>query len=83
MKENSILVAVHEGKYYKRKNDLAVGPGFLTHGLEYVTGKPAIVLGKPNSYFFNSAIPDGIAANECCMIGDVSLLFCNVESINE
>lgn len=79
MKDNSILVAIHEGKYYKRKNDLAVGPGFFTHGLEYVTGKSAIVLGKPNSHFFNLAIPEGIAPNECCMIGDVSLLFWNFE----
>lgn len=72
MKENSQLVAVHEGKYYKRADGLAIGPGCFTRGLEYVTGKKATVIGKPNPYFFNSAIPNGLSPSECCMIGDVS-----------
>lgn len=72
MKEDSKLIAVHEGKYYKRGDGLAVGPGCFTRGLEYATGKNAIVIGKPNPYFFNCAIPEGIAPHECCMIGDVS-----------
>lgn len=73
MKENSKLIAVHEGKYFKRGDGLAVGPGCFTRGLEYATGKTATVIGKPNSYFFNSAIPMGIMPQECCMIGDVSV----------
>lgn len=72
MKEDSKLIAVHEGKYYKRGDGLAIGPGCFTRGLEYSTGKTATVIGKPNPYFFNSAIPNGIAPHECCMIGDVS-----------
>lgn len=39
MKEDSKLIAVHEGKYYKRGDGLAIGPGFFTRGLEYATGK--------------------------------------------
>lgn len=27
MKEDSKLIAVHEGKYYKRGDGLAIGPG--------------------------------------------------------
>lgn len=72
MKDDSKLIAVHEGKYYKRGDGLAVGPGCFTRGLEYSTGKTATVIGKPNPYFFNCAIPDGIEPHECCMIGDVS-----------
>lgn len=46
MKENSKLIAVHEGKYFKRSDGLAVGPGCFTRGLEYATGKTATVIGK-------------------------------------
>lgn len=74
MKEDSKLVAVHEGKYFKRSDGLAVGPGCFTRGLEYATGKTATVIGKPNPYFFNCAIPAGLSPQECCMIGDVSRL---------
>lgn len=73
MKENSTLIAVHEGKYYKRGDGLAVGPGCFSRGLEYSSGKKAIVIGKPNPYFFKCAVPDGLTPEQCCMIGDVSL----------
>lgn len=73
MKENSQLIAVHEGKYFKRSDGLAVGPGCFTRGLEYSTGKKATIIGKPNPYFFNNAIPKGLSTAECCMIGDVSI----------
>lgn len=73
MKGDSELIAVHEGKYFKRTDGLAVGPGCFTRGLEYVSNKTATVIGKPNPYFFKCAIPDGILPHECCMIGDVSV----------
>lgn len=70
--EKNVLVAVHEAKYYKRNDGLAIGPGCFTRGLEYATGKKAVVIGKPNQYFFECVIPDNVAPVECCMIGDVS-----------
>lgn len=70
--KSNLLVAVHEGKYYKRSDGLAVGPGCFTKGLEYATGKKAIVIGKPNRYFFECVMPENVAPAECCMIGDVS-----------
>lgn len=73
MKDDSELIAVHEGKYFKRADGLAVGPGCFTRGLEYATSKKAIVIGKPNPYFFNCAIPATVLPHECCMIGDVSV----------
>lgn len=69
-KENK-LIAINEGKYYKRKDGLAIGAGFFVKGLEYSTGTKAILIGKPNEYFFRSAIPTNIAVEECIMIGDV------------
>lgn len=83
MQSNSQLVGVHEGKYYKQQDGLSIGPGFFTRGFEYATGKKATIIGKPNSYFFNSAIPDNIAPHECCMIGDVSVfLLCRLARYN-
>ncbi|CAD7079411.1 unnamed protein product [Hermetia illucens] len=64
------LIAIHQGKYYKRKDGLAVGPGFIVKGLEYTASTTATVIGKPTKYFFESAIPAGVAPEECVMIGD-------------
>jgi len=64
------LIAIHEGKYYKRGDGLALGPGCFTKGLEFSTGTNAIIIGKPTPYFFEAAIPPGFNADECCMIGD-------------
>lgn len=79
------LIAVHEGRYYRRSDGLAVGPGLYTRGLEYAAGTRAIVVGKPNRYFFETAIPATVQPHECCMIGDVSeergALLCNVEPV--
>jgi len=64
------LVAVHQGKYYKRNDGLALGPGCFVKGLEYATGRCAKVIGKPNEYFFKKAVPAGVKIEECIMIGD-------------
>ncbi|KAH8410426.1 hypothetical protein KR215_005521 [Drosophila sulfurigaster] len=69
------LVAVHQGKYYKRADGLALGPGCFVKGLEYATGSTATVIGKPNPYFFKSALPEGLTAEQCVMIGDVRVVF--------
>ncbi|XP_052890136.1 haloacid dehalogenase-like hydrolase domain-containing protein 2 [Anopheles moucheti] len=64
------LVAIHEGRYYKAKDGIALGPGCFVKGLEYSTGVPAVCIGKPNEYFFRSALPEDVAVEECVMIGD-------------
>lgn len=64
------LVAVHQGKYYKRSDGLALGPGCFVKGLEYATGSTATLIGKPNPYFFQSALPGGLSPEQCVMIGD-------------
>lgn len=70
--QNKPLIAIHQGKYYKQSDGLSIGPGCFIKGLEYSTGKKSIVVGKPNKYFFENAIPDGVLPEECVMIGDVS-----------
>ncbi|XP_053668212.1 haloacid dehalogenase-like hydrolase domain-containing protein 2 [Anopheles marshallii] len=64
------LVAIHEGRYYKAKDGIALGPGCFVKGLEYSTGVSAVCIGKPNEYFFRSALPEDVAVEECVMIGD-------------
>lgn len=72
LNKNHKLIAIHEAKYYKRGDGLAIGPGCFTKGLEFSSGQKAIVIGKPNPYFFEAAIPEsGVDVQECCMIGDV------------
>lgn len=67
------LIAIHEGKYYKRKDGLALGPGCFVKGLEYAAGTKSILIGKPNEYFFKSALMGTqISVEDCVMIGDVS-----------
>uniref|UniRef100_A0A1A9WGT8 Haloacid dehalogenase-like hydrolase domain-containing protein 2 n=1 Tax=Glossina brevipalpis TaxID=37001 RepID=A0A1A9WGT8_9MUSC len=64
------LIAIHEGKYYKRKDGLALGPGCFVKGLEYAAGVKSVLIGKPNEYFFKNALIDGMKVDECIMIGD-------------
>lgn len=67
------LVGIHAGKYYKRLDGLALGPGMFLKGLEYSAGCEASIVGKPNKTFFLSAIGD-FKPEECIMIGDVSFI---------
>lgn len=67
------LIAIHAGKYYKRSDGLALGPGCFVKGLEYSAQCKAELVGKPNEAFFKSAL-GGIDPKEAVMIGDVSFL---------
>lgn len=68
-------MAIHEGKYYKTGGGLALGPGAFVRGLEYASNTKATVVGKPNAYFFQSAVPSDVPLTECIMIGDVRVLY--------
>jgi len=65
------LVAIHEARYFKRSDGLALGPGAFVKGLEYSANCKAKVLGKPTPEFFMSAIAQDEPATTI-MIGDVS-----------
>jgi ribonucleotide monophosphatase NagD (HAD superfamily) len=70
--QNGRLIAINENKLVKRETDTIFGPGLVVKGLEYSSGCKAVLIGKPNAFMFESAIPVGVAAGECVMIGDVS-----------
>lgn len=54
--EGASLIAIHKARYFKRSDGLALGPGCFVTGLEYSTGKSAVVVGKPEKEFFHSAV---------------------------
>lgn len=66
------LIAIHKGRYYRRKEGLALGPGPFVTGLEYAADCRATVVGKPEKTFFTQALSDlGCSPSEAVMIGDV------------
>ncbi|XP_045464402.1 haloacid dehalogenase-like hydrolase domain-containing protein 2 [Harmonia axyridis] len=69
LQSGSKLIAIHAGKYYKRENGLALGPGCFVKGLEYSAQCEAEIVGKPTKEFFLAALDD-IQPVEAIMIGD-------------
>ncbi|XP_066597038.1 haloacid dehalogenase-like hydrolase domain-containing protein 2 [Prorops nasuta] len=67
--DGATLIAIHEGKYYKRPDGLALGPGAFIKALEYSAKVRAEVVGKPTANFFKAALGD-IKPEEAIMIGD-------------
>ncbi|XP_057338610.1 haloacid dehalogenase-like hydrolase domain-containing protein 2 [Microplitis mediator] len=67
--QGASLIAIHEGRYYKRPDGLALGPGAFIKGLEYAANVKAEVVGKPTDKFFTAAL-GGISPSEAVMIGD-------------
>jgi HAD superfamily hydrolase (TIGR01458 family) len=65
------LLAIHEAPYIRDTDgQLSLGPGAFSQGLEMAASCKAIVLGKPSKAFFESALFDGISANDTCIVGD-------------
>ncbi|XP_021924717.1 haloacid dehalogenase-like hydrolase domain-containing protein 2 isoform X2 [Zootermopsis nevadensis] len=63
------LIAIHCGRYYKRCDGLALGPGPFVRALEYASGCHSEVVGKPSPTFFRSALGD-VDPAYAVMIGD-------------
>ncbi len=67
----SELIALHKGKYWQTTLGLQVDIGAFVAGIEYVTNKQAVVIGKPSSAFFAAGIDAlGCAKKQIVMIGD-------------
>src|SRR5258708_39697181 len=67
----AILLAMHMNLYWRTSEGLRLDSGPYIRALEFASGKQAIVLGKPNSAFFEQALHSvGIAAQEAIMVGD-------------
>lgn len=79
--DGASLIAIHEGRYYKRSDGLALGPGAFIKGLEYSSNVKAEVVGKPTIEFFKAALGD-LDPAQAVMIGDVifqiTFFFCTI-----
>lgn len=65
------MIALHKGRYWQTETGLRMDIGAFVAGLEYVTGKEAVVIGKPSRAFFELALDDmGLPAEKVAMVGD-------------
>ena len=65
------LVALGLTRYWKADDGLRLDAGAFVRALEYAAGTTAVVMGKPDQTFYQTAV-DGLqlAANEVVMVGD-------------
>lgn len=69
--DGAALLAMHKNMYWQTSTGLQLDSGPYVYALELATGKPAIVLGKPERPFFVQALGLlGIQAHEALMVGD-------------
>lgn len=66
------LVALQKNRYWESETGLAMDAGPFVAALEYATGRPAVVCGKPAPEFFRSAVTSmGLTADSSvAMVGD-------------
>lgn len=71
------LIAIHQGRYFRTQNGLALGPGPFVKALAYAADiKPedVTVVGKPSADFFLNALGSldaSLLPADAVMIGDV------------
>lgn len=65
------LIAMHMNKYWQTEAGLQMDIGAFVAGLEFVSGKQAIVVGKPSHEFFQLATNSlGLNPDELLIVGD-------------
>ena len=65
------LIALHQNKFWQRRDGLHVDIGFFVAGLEFVTARPAMIMGKPSSRFFEQVLHSAkCSASETLLVGD-------------
>ena len=50
------LVAMHKNKYWNPQDEILIDAGAFIHGIEFATGKEAILIGKPSPLYFKAAL---------------------------
>lgn len=65
------LIALEKDRYWRGNDGLMLSAGPFVTGLEFATGKPAVLMGKPSPDFFALALRNmGLNAADTVMIGD-------------
>jgi HAD superfamily hydrolase (TIGR01458 family) len=69
--QGSRLIALHRSKFWQTERGLQLDIGAFVAGLEYASGKDALIIGKPSPSFFRLALDDlGVPAGNTVIIGD-------------
>jgi len=65
------LIALEKDRYWMGSDGLMLSAGPFVRGIEYATGKTAVLVGKPSPGFFGMALRDmGLTPADAVMIGD-------------
>jgi phospholysine phosphohistidine inorganic pyrophosphate phosphatase len=65
------LVALGLTRYWRADDGLRLDAGAFVRALEYATGRPAVVLGKPDPGFYATAVDDlDLEVDQVVMVGD-------------
>jgi HAD superfamily hydrolase (TIGR01458 family) len=65
------LIALSRDRYFLRGDGLALDAGAFVAGLEYATGRQAVVVGKPSRAFFHTAAASlGLPSASIAVVGD-------------
>ena len=69
---NDELIAFSRDRYWLKDGRLALDAGAFVAGLEYATGRAAVVAGKPSRHFFEAAVRSlgEVPAEAVAMVGD-------------
>lgn len=65
------LIAMHMNKYWQTEQGLQMDIGAFVAGLEFVTGKQAVIIGKPSQDFFQLAVATlDLRPEQVLVVGD-------------
>lgn len=65
------IVALHKGKSWLTGGQVKLDIGAFITGIEYATGKPAVIIGKPSRDFYLMALSSlNLRSSEVIMVGD-------------
>jgi HAD superfamily hydrolase (TIGR01458 family) len=71
LRQGAELVALHKNRYCRRGAEIALDLGPFVAALDYASGRPAAILGKPSALLFQLALDDlGLATRQVAMVGD-------------
>jgi HAD superfamily hydrolase (TIGR01458 family) len=69
--DGAVLIALSRDRYFRHLDRLALDAGPFVAGLEYATGREAIVVGKPSPDFFRAAAESlGVRLDAVAVVGD-------------
>ncbi len=71
VQEGAGIIALEKDRYWMGSDGLMLSAGPFVRGIEYATGKTAVLMGKPSPEFFGMALRDmGVTPGDAVMIGD-------------